>query len=266
MLAHGSGPSSLSFALPPAELVQQLVNAYFTQVNEQQPILHWPSFERDLVGDTASKDATFRSLRQLQLGAVRNCPLTRCPQSSSSSPSAHAGSVTLFSRSTGPPRGSTGHLVPRLKSVPSVPRAPPSTTYKLPHCRSSTSWVRKRACRRGTQKASPVSRTGVQRRRPSLTPRSSVRKFIDIGAHLDSTERWTQSPLVDQLRKRAFHALHVADREFRGSAARKPGFGSLCSAQVSSQRQSDAHWPFRSVTLPSSTRFPSTTRRSTDGT
>jgi hypothetical protein len=40
-----------------------------------------------------------------------------------------------------------------------------------------------------------------------------VRKFIDVGAHLETTERWTQSALVDQLRKRAFHMLFTLDRE-----------------------------------------------------
>lgn len=43
-----------------------------------------------------------------------------------------------------------------------------------------------------------------------MTP-VSVRRLIDAGAHIEQRERWTASPLEDQLRKRAVFALLAFD-------------------------------------------------------
>lgn len=39
-----------------------------------------------------------------------------------------------------------------------------------------------------------------------------VRRAVDVGAHREGRAKWNQSPLQDQLRKRAFHALYGLDR------------------------------------------------------
>ena len=45
-----------------------------------------------------------------------------------------------------------------------------------------------------------------------------VRRVIDAGAHAELRERWTLSPLEDQLRKRAVFALLAIDGKLRPSA------------------------------------------------
>lgn len=43
-------------------------------------------------------------------------------------------------------------------------------------------------------------------------PSFLVRRAVDVGAHREGRAKWCNSPLQDQLRKRAFHALYGLDR------------------------------------------------------
>jgi len=49
----------------------------------------------------------------------------------------------------------------------------------------------------------------------------AVRRAVDVGAHREARTRWTNSPMQDQLRKRAFHCLCLHDR-FISSALGRP--------------------------------------------
>jgi len=40
----------------------------------------------------------------------------------------------------------------------------------------------------------------------------ALRRAVDVGAHREVRSRWTSSPLVDEMRKRAFYALFGLDR------------------------------------------------------
>lgn len=57
--------TSQHFALPPPEIVQLLVRAYFTYINDHMPVLHRPSFVRLLQSGEADVSSDFRSLRTL---------------------------------------------------------------------------------------------------------------------------------------------------------------------------------------------------------
>lgn len=207
-------PSSASFALPPVELVQLLVDAYFTQFNSQMPMLHRPSFNRALFSGKADSDPGFRSLRESQ-GVYKG-------SDSSTNPSSSPVFVVLA-------LGARWAQDPRIRGDWSA-----KALYAASCCESP---VGEHASERSTLfdlQASTLAvvhllgaETSVQAwttgglaseflrpsRRSTAKCLSAVRKFIDVGAHLETTEWWTRSPLIDQLRKRAFHLLFTFDRE-----------------------------------------------------
>lgn len=57
-------PTSFNYPLPPAEILQLLIDSFFSNFNDQLPLLHRPSFDRALLAGEANSDASFRSLRE----------------------------------------------------------------------------------------------------------------------------------------------------------------------------------------------------------
>ncbi|KAK4049503.1 protein phosphatase regulatory subunit Sds22 [Microbotryomycetes sp. JL221] len=166
---------TFSYPLPPADLVLSLVNLFFDTINKSWPVLHRPSFERLLLAGTAATDATFRSLLFVML--------------------AISARMSTDPRLTGVFASGALYCASCLDVAPHVPR-PPSLfylqasmlgiTYLLGSEQSTRAWVA----------------TGI-----------AQRHFIDVGAHFETSPTWKASPLVDQLRKRAFHALLSLDRQ-----------------------------------------------------
>ncbi|ORY46309.1 fungal-specific transcription factor domain-domain-containing protein [Leucosporidium creatinivorum] len=176
--------SSASFALPPVELVQLLVDAYFAQLNEQMPVLHRPSFTRALFSGKADSDPAFRSLLFVVLALGTRWVEDPRIRGDWSAEALYAASCCESPVGEHASAGST--LFDLQASTLAV-------IYLLGAATSVQAW----------------STGGL-----------AMRKFIDVGAHLETTERWTQSPLVDQLRKRAFHMLFTLDRFCSASLGR----------------------------------------------
>lgn len=60
-------PSTFNYPLPPAEILQLLVDSFFSHFNDQLPLFHRPSFNRALFAGLAHSDASFRSLREFEV-------------------------------------------------------------------------------------------------------------------------------------------------------------------------------------------------------
>ncbi|KAM0791478.1 hypothetical protein ACM66B_005931 [Microbotryomycetes sp. NB124-2] len=160
--------------LPPLDLIHALLDPYFAKVNAAWPVLHRASFERHLGQGLASNDPSFRSLLFLVL--------------------ASAARYSGDSRLHGTFSPDAFYIASCIDAAPHVTR--PATifylqasvlgiTYMLGSEQSTRAWLA----------------TGV-----------ALRHFVDVGAHVESSPTWRVSPLVDQLRKRSFHALLCLDR------------------------------------------------------
>ncbi|ORY56531.1 fungal-specific transcription factor domain-domain-containing protein [Leucosporidium creatinivorum] len=174
-------PTTFNFPLPPAEILQLFVDLFFSHFNGQLPLLHRPSFERALFAGLADSDASFRTLLFTVLAIGARWLDDPQAQRDWTPKALFISSCSLFNIRV------FSSACPTLYDL----QASALVVVHLLGAESSPcAW----------------SAAGI-----------GLRKLVDVGAHLETSEKWTRSPLEDQLRKRAFHLLYVLDRELSAS-------------------------------------------------
>ncbi|KAK4046266.1 protein phosphatase regulatory subunit Sds22 [Microbotryomycetes sp. JL201] len=161
--------------LPPFDLVQVLINNFFKHVNAVWPLLHRPSFDRHLAQGLAGTNPSFRSLLFVMLAvAARSSDDSRLHGTFSHE------AFYVASCIDAPP-----HVI-RPSSIFYLQASMIGIGYALSSEQSTRAWLS----------------TGL-----------ALRHFVDLGAHVESSPTWKASPMLDQLRKRSFHALLFLDRQ-----------------------------------------------------
>ncbi|KAM0754760.1 hypothetical protein T439DRAFT_321802 [Meredithblackwellia eburnea MCA 4105] len=172
--------------LPPADLSAALILAYFRHVNNLIPILHRPSFERAIASGMLESEPSFRRLvlAVFALGArfIDDPRLPTSPMIEGADPKTqgHAKGFSFFHAASGE---IASHLVT-------------PTLFDIQGSVLCVVW-----CLGATSPLIAWQRVGF-----------AVRRAVDVGCHSETRTRWSSSPLEDQLRKRAFHALLSFDR------------------------------------------------------
>ncbi|KAM0754722.1 hypothetical protein T439DRAFT_345565 [Meredithblackwellia eburnea MCA 4105] len=184
--------NSFHFELPAQDLRDKLVDAYFTHLNSTNALLHRPSFERALKDGSLEKDTSFRSLFFMVCAVASrfvdderlNVPYSPTDPIASK----QSKGFEYF-------RASSGSASPALMSA---------TLYDIQSSVLAISWL--------LGAATPISAWACVG--------FAIRRVVDVGAHRENRMRWNASPLEDQLRRRAFHALFGIDRSISAALGR----------------------------------------------
>lgn len=179
--------------LPPQDLMDHLLDLYHRNVHPFKAIIHWPSFLRTLKSPPHLRDPSFRSLVFVVL--------------------AHASwfsddpRVLPDASLCGEGRVEEAKGLQWLLAGISLsfrPFFPPASIYDLQFNALCLEYFW-----RTTSMVFTWSSVYF-----------SIRRFVDAGAHRETTKRWSSSLMIDQLRKRAWWAVVVIDRSVSLSLGR----------------------------------------------
>lgn len=176
-------------ALPPDDLVRHLLPLYRRHVHASAPCLHWPSFMRLFDSGTHIHDSSFRSLVFVVL--------------------AHAACYSEDPRVMPDPGiyggGGGGNVPEEAKGLQWILASfhlssrlfgPPASLYDLQFIALSLEYLWRN--------------TSMLFAWTYFAP--GFRRFIDAGAHRQISKRWNSSFVDDELRKRAWWSMILADK------------------------------------------------------
>lgn len=186
--------------LPPYDLAVKLVKAFFDHVNSILPVIHRPSFQRDLENDVASTDPSFRGLlfAIYALGA-RSVDDPRIPTFT-------GGEIHMFAHSmaTKLSKYSAGAVYAQTAARANHDFLTGCKLYDLQRHALIVLYLS----------------TAVSPPTFWLMCGWGLRGAIDVGAHREKRKRWSDSPLEDQLRKRAMWLMLYFDRSIASGLGR----------------------------------------------
>ncbi|SCV74151.1 BQ2448_6583 [Microbotryum intermedium] len=175
---------SVVYPLPPPDLAQRLIDAYFLHHNTVPCLLHRGYFERKMLDGSLDTQPSFRSLYFMvcALGArvVRDPRLPGVTSPSYPEGAGYARGYEFYKASVGSAASTLGSA-----SLEDLQTSVLTSIWYL----GSTSPISTWAC---------VAFT--------------LRRAIDVGCHRERRRIWNERPMIDQLRKRAFYELVGIDR------------------------------------------------------
>ncbi|KDE06017.1 hypothetical protein MVLG_03699 [Microbotryum lychnidis-dioicae p1A1 Lamole] len=175
---------SVVYPLPPPDLAQRLIDAYFLHHNTVPCLLHRGYFERKILDGSLDTQPSFRSLYFMvcALGArvVIDPRLPGVTSPSHPDGAAYARGYEFYKASVGSAPSTLGSA-----SLEDLQTSVLTSIWYM----GSTSPISAWAC------------VGF-----------TLRRAIDVGCHRERRRLWNGRPMIDQLRKRAFHELVGIDR------------------------------------------------------
>ncbi|BGP46623.1 Gypsy retrotransposon integrase-like protein 1 [Rhodotorula kratochvilovae] len=190
---HGRRPES-AVPLPPPELAQRLIDAFFLNGSESCLFLHRAYFDDCVRKGLVEKDKSFRGLYYsvCAIGArFVDDPRLDPP-------------VEPVADDANQLRTARGYSYFWTAVIAEKDPFTPATLYDLQAGVLQVFWL--------------MGATGF------ITTWTfvgfAVRRAVDVGAHREARTRWTLSPLQDQLRKRSFHMLCSFDRYISAALGR----------------------------------------------
>lgn len=179
--------------LPHPELADSLVELYFENINSWFPILHKPTFLRERASGMGSRVPSFHALEcaVCALGA-------RFTDDPRVFPTIPPGEAELHGKQAA---GSTFFLGAMRSATPWVMAA---TLYDLQTLPLTVLYL--------CGAATPIAAwAGIGH---------AIRRAQDVGAHRRVSVKWNADPLQDELRKRAWFAMIILDRELSSGLGR----------------------------------------------
>ncbi|KAM0753042.1 hypothetical protein T439DRAFT_188455 [Meredithblackwellia eburnea MCA 4105] len=187
MMNEGTSDKATDVPFPPPDLAGLLVDKFFEHIYPLAPILHRPSLARGIKSGLIDTNPSFRRLvlAIFALGA-RFVTDSRLPT--------HPIIETAIPRVQ---RHAAGYAYHQASWGQQSPTQASATLFDLQSLVLGVIWI------------SGAASTFLLWQSVG----TAIRRLIDVGAHVEERERWNESPLEDQLRKRAAHFLLTIDRK-----------------------------------------------------